>query len=256
MSDETEKSGARSAVILAILVVVVAIFCVEFGLQSLVTIEARHWTNDAPWLADVPKPVSPAVAATAPKTEPVKAYGYQFAAPWAGNVKATPAISSTAFRFDSGQVVVLYDPGTEVDTLHQLQASNPEQYLKFTSVFGGKTFETNFALYKAVYEASPAQASPFGNRDESLRLNQLILWKLSFGIDAQGGISSFDFGKNHGFQFGDPAKGLPVAVRVFNDRDEQFRLIFAVADGSSAKIGQDEINCIVQSLQHIPILNH
>lgn len=256
MSDETEKSGARSAVILAIVVVLVAIFCIEFGLQTLVTIEARHWTTDAPWLADVPKPASLAVAAAAPKTEPVKAYGYQFAAPWTGNVKATPAISSTSFRFDSGQVVVLYDPGTEVDTLHQLQSSNAEQYLRLVSVFGGKTFDTNFALYKAVYEASPAQASPFGDRDESLRLNQLLLWKLSFGIDAQGGISSFDFGGNHGFQFGDPAKSLPVAVRIFNDRDEQFRLIFAVADGSVAKIGRDEINCVVQSLKHIPLLSH
>jgi hypothetical protein len=256
MGDETEKSGARSAVILAIVVVLVAIFCVEFGLQTLVTIEARHWTTDAPWLADIPKPVSPAAAAPAPKSEPVRAYGFQFATPWAGNVKDKPAISSTAFRFDAGQVVVLYDPGTEVDTLHQLQSSNAEQYLKFISVFGGKTFDTNFALYKAVYEASPAQASPVGNRDESLRLNQLLLWKLSFGIDAQGGISSFDFGKNRGFQFGDPAKGIPVAVRVFNDRDEQFRLLFAVADGSNAKIEQDEINCVVQSLNRVPLLNH
>jgi hypothetical protein len=256
MSDETEKSGASSAVILAIVVVLVAIFCVEFGLQTLVTIEARHWTSDAQWLADVPQPVAPAVAPAAPKTDPVKAYGMQFASPWAGNVKDTPAITSTALRFDSGQVVIFYDPGTLLDTLHELQASNNVQYLKLISVFGGKTFDTNYALYKAVYESSPAQASPFGNRDDSLRLNQLLLWKLSFGIDAQGGISSFDFGKNHGFQFGDPAKGLPVAVRVFNDRDEQFRIIFAAASGTSAKISQDEINCVVQSLQHVPLLNH
>lgn len=254
MSDETEKSGARSAIILAIVVVLVAIFCVEFGLQTLVWVETRHWATKDRWLLDVPQPVSPAAAQS--KGDPVKAYGYQFVTPWAGKVKDTPAISSTAFRFDAGQVVVLYDPGTLVDTLRQLQAANNTQYLAFISIFSEKTFDTNFALYKAVYEASPAQTSPFGNRDDSLRLNQLLLWKLSFGTDAPGGISSFDFGKNKGFQFGDPAKGLPVAVRVFGDRDEQFRLIFAAADGSGGKIGQDEINCVVQSLQHIPILMH
>lgn len=254
MSDETEKTGARSAIILAILVVLVAIFCVEFGLQSLVCIETRHWAANALWLNDVPQPI-PAAAAQS-KSEPVKAYGYQFVAPWPGNIKDTPAISSTAFRFDAGQVVVFYDPNTLVDTLHELQASNNTQYLAFSNVFGGKTFDSNFALYKAVYEASPAQASPFGNRDDSLRLNQLLLWKLSFGIDAQGGISSFEIGKNRGFQFGDPAKGLPVAARVFSDRDQQFRLIFTVAGGSSTKISQDEINCVVQSLQHIPIPMH
>jgi hypothetical protein len=254
MSDETEKTGARSAIILAIIVVLVAVFCVEFGLQTLVWVETRHWTSNAPWLLDVPQPVQPAAAQ--PKSDEIRAYGYQFVTPWAGNIKDTPAITSTAYRFDAGQVVVFYDPGTQVDTLHELQASNQAQYMAFTNVFGGKTFDTNYELYKAVYEASPAQASPFGNRDDSLRLNQLLLWKLSFGVDALDGISSFDFGKNRGFQFGDPAKGLPVAVRVFNDRDQQFRLIFAVADGSSAKISQDEINCVVQSLQHIPINVH
>jgi hypothetical protein len=256
MSEETEKSGARSAIILAVLVVLVAIFCVEFGLQTLVCVETRHWTASSPWLADVPQPISVAAAAPAPKTDPVKAYGLQFATPWPGNINMTPAITSTAFQFESGQVVVLFDPGTAVDTLHELQVANQANYIAFANVFGPNAFDTNYSLIKAVNEASPAQASPIGNRELSLRLNQLLLWKLSFGVDAPHGLSSFDFGKNRGFQFGDPTQGLPVAERVFTDRDQQFRLIFTVASGSNAKISQDEINCVVQSLQHIPIIMH
>lgn len=254
MNEETEKSGARSAIVLAVLVVLVAIFCVEYGLQTLVWMEAKRWASINQWLADVPQRI-PAPTAL-PKGTEVRAYGYEFLAPWPGNIKPQPAITSTAFHFDAGQVIVFFDPGTEVDTLHALQTSNQALYVAFANVFSAKPFETNYDLYKAVYEASPAQASPFGDRGESLRLNQLLLWKLSFGIDAPGGISAFDFGKNHGFQFGDPAKGLPVAARVFTDRDVQFRITFAVADGSSGKITQDDVDSVVQSLQHIPIDVH
>ena len=43
------------------------------------------------------------------------------------------------------------------------------------------------------------------------------------------------------------------AVRVFDNRDRQFRFIFLVTAGTSAKIAQDDINTIVQSLQPVPI---
>lgn len=254
MNEETEKTGARSAIVLVIVVVLVAIFCVEFGLQTLVSIEAKRWASVNPWLVDVPQRLP--APATLPKGTDVRAYGYEFLAPWPGNIKPQPAETNTAFHLDSGQVIVFYDPGTQVDTLHELQSSNQAQYVAFANVFSGKPFETNYDLYKAVYGASPAQASPFGDRGEALRLNQLLLWKLSFGIDAPGGSSSFDFGKNHGFQFGDPGKGLPVAVRIFTDRDQQFRLTFAIVDGSKAGITQEDVSSVIESFQHIPINVH
>ena len=73
--------------------------------------------------------------------------------------------------------------------------------------------------------SSPAQLSPLMDAREALRMNALLLWKLSFGFDlpADGQFYSFDRGKVRGFQFGDPAKQRPVALRVFDDRDRQYR---------------------------------
>ncbi len=258
MSEEPEKDSSSSAIILAAVVVLVAAYAILFGLQTLVWAEAKHWVTNSPWLLDVPQPLPTPSAppAASPKAMYVRSYGFQFLAPWPGNVKPEPSVTNTAFRFDSGQVIVFFDPQTQADTLHQLQTANQGQYLTFSTLFGGKAFDSNFALYKAVYEASPAQTSPFADRADSLRINQLLIWKLSFGVDAPGGISSFSFGTNRGFQFGDPAKGLPVAARIFNERDEQFRIIFTAAAGSNARVTQDDVNVVLQSLQHIPIVIH
>jgi len=87
-----------------------------------------------------------------------------------------------------------------------------------------------------------------------LRTNVLLLWKLSFGFDAQPGIHSFELGKNRGFEFGDVTTGRPVALRVFDERDAQFRFVFSAMGGASGKFTQDDINVAVQSLQSVPIL--
>jgi hypothetical protein len=264
-SENTEKAGARSAIILAAVVLIVATASVEFGLQTLVWIEAKNWASANPWLLDVPlalpaqtsQPVaSPLKARDTKQPKPVllKAYDYQFTAPWPGHVKMTGALIYTEFRFDSGQVIVFFDPQAQLDTVREMKAKNPVGYQQLLSVFGDQAANSNYALYKAVYGASPSIASPFMPRQDALRINGALLYKLSFGFDAQSGIHSFDFGKNRGFQFGDPANGRPVAVRVFDDRDNQFRFIIVSADGTNAKITQDDVDLAIQSLEAIPIL--
>jgi hypothetical protein len=254
--EQEDKRSTRSSIILAILAVLVAVYCVEFGLQTLTWIEAREWRSANPWLADAAQTL-PAPAASSAKGAPEKFYEYEFTVPWSGKSKITQNLTSAEFRYDSGQVIVFFDPDSQVDTIHKLKASSPADYQKFMAVFGNKPIDTNYALYQSVYGAAPTQISPFMSASDALRINVLLLWKLSFGPDltASGGpeFSSFDWGKLRGFQFGDPAKDHPVAVRVFDDKDQQFRFIFTVAGGSSGKITQDDVSSIVQSLQPVPL---
>jgi hypothetical protein len=154
---------------------------------------------------------------------------------------------------------VFFDPDSQLDVIHSLKSSNPTEYQKFANVFANRPIESNYALYQSVYAASPAQFSPIMKVEEARRANVLLLWKLSFGPDlpsvAGPEFYSFDWGKNRGFQFGDPAKGQPVALRVFDDSNRQFRFIFTVAFGSGAKITQSDINMAVRSLQPVPIID-
>ncbi|HXO03999.1 MAG TPA: hypothetical protein VN884_00050 [Candidatus Sulfotelmatobacter sp.] len=257
MNEEDDKSSALPAIILVLVVIVIAIFCVEFGVQTLTWFEAKRWGASSPWLADVPQPL-PTVADDASTGAQVKAYNYEFNVPWKTKSKSTESTINVQLKYDSGQVVVFYDPESQLDVIHSLKSSNPTEYQKFANVFANQPIESNYALYQAVYSASPAQFSPIMKVDEARRDNALLIWKMSFGPDLHfetvPPFYSFDWGKIRGFQFGDPSKGQPVALRVFDDSNRQFRFIFATAYGSGAKITQSDINMVARSLQPVPII--
>ena len=251
MNEDEDKSSALPAIILLLLVILIGFFCVEFGVQTLTWLEAKHAASANSWLADTPQ-TSPAVADDVSKPQLAKAFNYQFNVPWQSKIKVAESLPYVQFNSDSGQVVVFFDPASQLDSIHSLKSSNPTEYQKFSNVFADHPIDSNFGLYQAVYGASPAQFSPVMKVEDARRSNVLLLWKLSFGPDLQSAAPefySFDWGKIRGFQFGDPAKEHPVALRVFDDNNRQFRFIFAVAAGSSGKITQSDINMAVRSLQ-------
>lgn len=267
-TEKTESNAARTAILLAAGVLVVAAFSVAFGLQTLVWLNAKHWASVNPWLREVPKPLAaPEAPASAPSTpatsaasskqakpNQVKVYDYEFTAPWPGNVKITPKLLYSEIRFDSGPLVLFFDPEAQLNTVEELKTKNGAEYQQLLSMFGDEPIDNDYLLYKATYEASPDKISPFMNRDDALRLNGVLLYKLSFGSDLPGDIHSFEFGSNRGFQFGDPVYEQPIALRIFDTQGKQLRMIFTVAAGSDALITQDNIDLALQSLQLIPLL--
>ena|SRR5271154_11415 len=252
MNDETEKSSATPAIVLAVLAIVVAIFTVKFGLQTLTWIEGKMWAAQSPWLNIVPQslPAPPLV----PPGPQLKAFDFEVNAPWPGNPKPIPAETNVGFRYDTGQVLVFYDPEAQLDSLRAIQNSNPLEFQRFSNVFAGKPIESNFELYRAVYGAAPSQISPFMDASDAMRMNVLLLWKLAFGLDLRSdtGFYSYDWNGIHGFQFGDPAKNVPVALRAFDDRGHQFRFILTTVPSSNAKITQNDINKILLTIQPVP----
>jgi hypothetical protein len=259
MIDDQEKSSARPAIILLIVVFLVAGFSVKYGLQTLTWVEGKIWSSDNPWLANVPQPLSQPLAPLPPlpgaaKPAQVKAYNYEFNSPWPGNPAIKAALTYTEFRYDAGQVIVFFDPDSQVDTMRTLKASNPTEYQKFVAVFGDKPLNTNFEMYQAVYQTTPAQLSPLMNPPDAVRMNVLLLWKLSFGLDrpCDGEFYSFDWTSAKGFQFGNPDTKVPVAVRAFDDRDHQFRFLFTAANAAADRVTQKDINTIMQTLRVEP----
>ncbi len=252
--EEAEKNATRNAILLVGLVIAVAAYSVAFGLQTLTWLETHHWTRANPWITEVPQPLSSA-SVPAGSTQ-IKAFDFQFKVPWTGKYNmAAPDLLSQEFRFDSGQIVIFFDPQAQADMLRTLtSASNQLEYQQFQNVFLGQSFSSNYDLYKAIYDASPMKVSPWMSMRDAVRMNQLLLWKISFGLDAMPPIHSIAFGSNHGFQFGDPSPGRSVALRIFDGRDVQFRFIFLAASGTNAQIAQADIDSAVQSLQPVPIV--
>jgi hypothetical protein len=256
MDNDSEKSSSTTAIVLALIAIVVAIFTVEFGLQTLAWVEGKIWVAQSPWLNIVPQALpEPDASPAAAKKEPqLKAFDFEIDAPWPGDPKPTPFDAAVGFHYATGQILVFFDPGAQLDTIRTIQNSNPAEFQRFTNIFAGKPIETNLELYRAVYGAAPSQISPLMNANEAMRLNVLLLWKLSFGFDlpADSGLYSFDWNTIHGFQFGDPAKGVAVALRAFDDRGHQFRFVLTTVPGSNAKITQDDIDKILLTIQPVP----
>jgi hypothetical protein len=258
MAADSEKHAARNAILLLLAVFLVAGYAIAFGPQTLVWLNTKRWASTNPWLRDVPQPlpaptVQPASpAAAAAKNMQVKAFNYEFNAPWP-IATITPAPNVVHVRFKPGQAIVFFDPDAQLDTLRVIKNSNPLEYQRFSNLFSDHPIETNYELYENVYAASPAQLSPFTPVRTALRVNTLLEWKLSFGTEGSP-AHSFAFGDLRGFQFGDPDSGKPVAVRVFNDRDRQFRFLFNSSPGPTSNVTQNDIEMTVASLQPVPIL--
>ena len=249
---QSENNSARNTIVLTVAVIVVAAYCVAFGLQTLVWFEARHWAGANPWIKDVPQALnSPAVQQGSTQ---LKAFNYEFKVPWDAKQKIVTDQARMEFHFDSGQVIIFYDPEAQADVLRALTSENTAEYQQFQNAFVGQSFDSNYAIYQAVYDASPASVSPVSSLRDAIRVNQLLLWKIAFGADAMPGLHSIQSGSNRGFEFGDPSTGQPVALRLFDGRDKQYRIVFANAAGASTKFTQADIDSAVQSLQPIPIM--
>ncbi|MGH9709980.1 MAG: hypothetical protein ACRD37_05505, partial [Candidatus Acidiferrales bacterium] len=108
---------------------------------------------------------------------------------------------------------------------------------------------SNYALYLAVYGASPAGISPFMPRDQAVRVSTLLQWKLAFGSDGTNTIYTLQAGNNRGLQFGDPARDHVVVVRLFDSHEQQIRLLFTSKATQSGIISQNDINCVIDSIR-------
>jgi hypothetical protein len=256
VEETKDGSSARETIIWVIVLVLVAFYCLKFGLQTLLWVESREWAAANATLAEIPQPLTAFVppAESASKGTLLKAYDYEFRVPWTGKWKQTPPMATTEFRFDSGQIVVLFDPEAQLDVLRGIRTSKSQDYVNFADVLASQNVDTNYGLFRIVYGAAPSELSPFMPQSDAQRSNILLLWKLSFGADARPGFYSFDFGANHGFQFGSPGPGRAVALRVFDTQGLQLRMIFTTAAGSGAQISQGDINLAAQSMKSVPML--
>jgi hypothetical protein len=246
MNEEPEKKeSSLTAIILLGVLVVVAWYSLAHGLQTLIVIEARQWASANPFLNETPQPLPPPTG-IAPASARIEHFNYQFYVPWKPIDKDTENPAYAEIRAKTGEVVVFFNPDSQIDMLQSMKSGVTPLARNYMQIFAGHPPDSNYALYDAVYSASPAQAALLMPRQDALRLNTLLLWKLSFGVGARPGIYTFDWGGLRGIQFGDPTKGS-VAIRAFDNHDRQFPFLFVTAAGSGAKLTQEIINQIVAS---------
>jgi hypothetical protein len=233
MNEEQEKNeSSLSAIILLGVLVVVAWYSLAHGLQTLILIEARQWASATPFLNETPNQL-PQTTGSAPAAKRIEHFNYQFYVPWKQIDEDAENSAYAEVRAKTGEVVIFFNPDAQIDMLQSMKSGNTPFARNYVQIFAGHPLDSNYALYDEVYSASPAQAALWMSRQDALRLNALLLWKLSLGWDARPGIYTFDWGGLRGIQFGDP----------------QFPFLFVTAAGSGARLTQDVISQIVLTVR-------
>lgn len=248
-----KKESARATVILALVALAVGCYALLFGLQTLIYFEARHWAASAPFLRDVPQPLPSAVASPI-QEKGLSFYGFQFAAPWKGISKQNSQNDRSEIDFKSGAVLLFFNPEGEKNIVDSIRTGDPQTYQQYQTIFGADFFPNNYALYDAVYGASPAGLSPFMSRDKAVRISTLLQWKLGYGAYGTNTIYTLQAGNNRGLQFGDPATDHVVVVRLFDPHEQQMRLLFTSKSAQPGIISQADINCVIDSIQPVSSL--
>jgi hypothetical protein len=254
MNSEAKASEGYSAIILVIVLIGVAAYILFYGLQTLIYFDAKHWgARDASlYVTAQPLTIASAASATVQSTH-LEFFNYQCEAPWKGPAKTIDDPDYFEAKFPSGQSIRIESPEDQADVLKSFKGESPDQQQRIATVFGDHPFDSNFDLFAAIYNASPAQASPFMQRGDAERLNTLLIWKLSLDAELPGGTFQFESDRNRGLQFGNPDRSPAVAIRAFNEHDRQFKMLITRSAASEAKITQSDIDRIIATLKPIPL---
>jgi hypothetical protein len=245
----TENESSTSALGLLVLLVLAAWFALGYELQTLITFEVHQWGSANLSLSVTPQPAPTAgttpTAATGPRIEH---YNYQFNLPWkeAAHDDATPDYAVVQAK--TGQVVIFYNPDSQIDILAGMKNGNNAQSRGYNTIFADHLFDSNYSLYAAVYSASPSEAHAWMPRADALRLDSLLIDKLSFGLEAPGPTYLFNWGGLRGIRFGDAAHGGPVAFHAFDNHDRQFRFVFTTRADIPVTLNEGEIERVVESV--------
>jgi hypothetical protein len=254
MSSDANANEGYSAIILVIVLIGVAAYILFYGLQTLIYFDAKQWGSREASLFVTAQPLTIAAPPAAPgQTTHLEFFNYQCEAPWKGPAKTTQDPDFIEDKFPSGQVIRIELPEDQADTLKSFKGDSPDQQQRIAAVFGDHPFDSNFDLFAAIYNASPAQASPFMPRFDSERLNTLLVWKLSLDTELPGGTYQFESDRIRGLQFGNPERSQNIAIRAFNEHDRQFKMLIMCTASSGAKLTQANINQIIATLKPIPL---
>lgn len=245
-----KKESARATIILALVTLAIGVYALVYGVQTTFYFQARHWANDAPFLRDIPQPI-PSTTASPVQQKGLSFYDVSFASPWKGILSQTKRDLHSEVDFKTGPVIIFFNPAGEKDILSGIRDGDPKIYDRYEAVFGSDLFPTNYDLYLAVYNVSPASLSPFISRDQVERIGTLLQWKLAFGASGASAIYKVHANGLRGLQFGDPSKDAMIVLRLFDAHNAQYRLLFTSRAGTGT-FPQSDINCVLDSLTPAP----
>jgi len=130
---------------------------------------------------------------------------------------------------------------TEYKISEGLLGEDPSNAEKLKELMGDQTFKSNYSVFGESLGTTPDQASIFrSSKDLGKAIIMLMLKRILTEPNIEK-IYKFETKVIRGFQFGDPQKDNPVAIKIFNNDGRIYRMSIHSAN-------QDEIDFILSSM--------
>ena len=246
--------SSRLLVVLCVIGVIVALvvgFAILFGPQALMVYSIKRMMADSPEVAMVPQALLLTPLAS-PAGRRVAYFGYEFALPWS-DVEEEVGGRVVRVTSGSGMTVSMEDPAFPGGPLSDTVFSDPGASAETAALVGSQGYD----LYEDLLMATPDQLSWTMLRGESIRVGCLVMLKMVVLVETRGAsaIYSFEDRNWRGFQIGQPGQDLRVVLGFFGQGGEEVWLTFEVPYSNRRLLTQDNVNCVITTLQRVPKTN-
>jgi hypothetical protein len=211
-------------------------------------ITAKRQIRDAPWMWNVPRPLSVVDAASSAGRH-FSYFGYELTSPWVNLKNERVFQSAVSLNFSTGNLIVIFDPSGTANDLTSMKREAAKRGTNLRDMFGDEATRSNYALYSKILSLTPRELQFSFSRQEMVGNSILITLKYVDTGLTRGGLFSFQTEWLRGFQKGDPAVDKVVIVEGFDKRDQKIQIFIGSETTAGNRTSQAEINQILRSLR-------
>jgi hypothetical protein len=242
------------------IVVVIGTYLWFFGVQTFCALETKRIGRQMPIVKSIPVELEDFSVSRA-QGEKLSFSGAEFEVPWEDvDEKATRIVGNwVLIHFRSGNSIILYvgPPDGDIKTMSKNKTPDPQL---FAAMYGPEVLRSDYALHKAIFEATPSQITLSTPTNRAAGLASVILIKAIMPPTTDWAIYNIRSKDFKGFQLGNPARRpKKMCLELYAD-DVEFEINITQSEsGPTPAITQAEVNRIIQTAHKAahtqPILN-
>ena len=223
----------------------------SFGLQTACVWETRWLARKSPFVNNTPATLPDATISNEPGRK-LSYLGYEFEAPWQdldegkSKIIRNLPVAVIAFHAHNSILLSVVPPRDFVDTISKATPTYP---MIFRRMYGDQVLQSDYALLKAVYNATPRKITLFSSRQDAVGLSMILIVKAIIAPTADSEIYSIRSKDFQGFQLGNPShRPARIEIKLFG---EDVHLEFSIqqkANDVAPSITQAELNRIIQTV--------
>lgn len=222
-----------------------------FGADTFFALNARRMGRQVPIVNSVPAELKDLTVSRVPG-EKLSFQGAEFEVPW-DDVEKTRIVGKwVAISFRSGRSILLCVGPPDGDIVSMSKSKTPDPKL-FEAMYGPEVLQSDYALHKAIFAATPGQITLFTPSSRAAGLSAVLLIKAIMPPTTDWAIYNIRSNDFKGFQLGDPVRHPKKMSLELYAADIEFEInIDQPVAGPTPGITQAEINRIIQTVRKAP----